>query len=81
MSGTYKDETGLVVKVEVNIVTLLSDLTMREVTVFSRDLIEATEVAAAGNSQSGGQFKFHDFVQIEYHFLFIKYVQLNLLQP
>lgn len=63
MNGTNVDETGLVVKVENDRVTFLSDLSMQEVTVFSKDVREAAEVGSGVNVI--GQYELHDLVQLE----------------
>lgn len=64
MTGQNVDETGLVIRVRDDIVTFLSDLTLREVEVFSRDLRVAAEVGSSVNTF--GQYELHDLVQLEY---------------
>ncbi|KAK0529873.1 transcription elongation factor spt5 [Tilletia horrida] len=59
-SGDRIDETGMVVKVEGDTTTFLSDLTMKEVTVFSKDLREAAEVGSGLATVAG--FNTHDLV-------------------
>jgi transcription elongation factor SPT5 len=63
MSGKNADESGLVVSVSGNIVTFLSDMSMQEVSVFSKDLREAAEVGAGTNIV--GNYELHDLVQLE----------------
>ncbi|KAB5588249.1 Transcription elongation factor SPT5 [Ceratobasidium theobromae] len=60
MAGKNTDETGLVVSVTNNVVTFLSDLSLQEVTVFSKDLREAAEVGASTNTV--GNYELHDLV-------------------
>ncbi|KAG6860531.1 hypothetical protein C0995_010102 [Termitomyces sp. Mi166 len=64
MSGQNIDETGLVVAVADNVVTFLSDMSMQEVSVFSKDLREAAEVGSSTNVV--GNYELHDLVQLEY---------------
>lgn len=63
MAGTNADETGLVVKVQDDIVTFLSDLSMQEVNVFAKDVREAAEVGSGVNVI--GQYELHDLVQLD----------------
>ncbi|KAI0366514.1 transcription elongation factor Spt5 [Pilatotrama ljubarskyi] len=63
MTGKNADETGLVVSVMDNVVTFLSDMTMQEVSVFSKDLREAAEVGTGTNIV--GNYELHDLVQID----------------
>ncbi|KZS88010.1 transcription elongation factor Spt5 [Sistotremastrum niveocremeum HHB9708] len=63
MSGQNIDETGLVVSVTDNIVTFLSDMTLQEVSVFSKDIREAAEVGAGTNAV--GDYELHDLVQLD----------------
>ncbi|TFL05740.1 hypothetical protein BDV98DRAFT_522976 [Pterulicium gracile] len=63
MTGQNADETGLVVAVSENIVTFLSDMSMQEVSVFSKDLREAAEVGAGTNIV--GSYELHDLVQLD----------------
>ncbi|KAN0111674.1 hypothetical protein V8E52_008235 [Russula decolorans] len=63
MSGKNADESGLVVSVSGNIVTFLSDMSMQEVSVFSKDLREAAEVGAGTNIV--GNYELHDLVQLD----------------
>lgn len=59
----YRDEVGMVVRMVDDKVTILSDLNMQEITVFSKDLTEASD--AGGVSQTG-KYDLHDLVQLEY---------------
>ncbi|KAF7321512.1 Transcription elongation factor SPT5 [Mycena kentingensis (nom. inval.)] len=63
MTGQNTDETGLVVSVVDNVVTFLSDMTMQEVSVFSKDLREAAEVGSSTNII--GNYELHDLVQLD----------------
>ncbi|KAI0311407.1 hypothetical protein OF83DRAFT_1271398 [Amylostereum chailletii] len=63
MAGKNADETGLVVSVADNVVTFLSDMSMQEVSVFSKDLREASEVGASTNIV--GDYELHDLVQLD----------------
>ncbi|KAI9593796.1 hypothetical protein BDF19DRAFT_148566 [Syncephalis fuscata] len=61
INGRYKDETGLIVKVADSIVTVISDTTMKEISVFSKDLREAGDVTVAQTVVS--PFDLHDCVE------------------
>jgi transcription elongation factor SPT5 len=62
-SGRYKDDTGMVVRVVEDQVTILSDMSMKEITVFSKDLSEASQgVTISATSK----YELHDLVQLEY---------------
>ncbi|TDL27811.1 transcription elongation factor Spt5 [Rickenella mellea] len=63
MAGHNADETGLVVSVMDNVVTFLSDMSMQEVSVFSKDLREAAEVGSSTNVI--GNYELHDLVQLD----------------
>ncbi|KAK7460942.1 transcription elongation factor spt5 [Stygiomarasmius scandens] len=63
MTGKNADETGLVVSVTDNVVTFLSDMSMQEVSVFSKDLREAAEVGSGTNVV--GDYELHDLVQLD----------------
>ena len=58
----YRDEVGMVVRIKDDQVTLLSDLSMQEITVFSKDLREASDSGVAGGL---GSYDIHDLVQLE----------------
>ena len=58
----FRDEVGTVVKISEDRVTLLTDQTNTEVTVFSKDLREASDIGGQG---SLGQFSLHDLVQLD----------------
>jgi transcription elongation factor SPT5 len=58
----FRDEVGMIVKISEDRVTLLTDQTNTEVTVFSKDLREASDIGGAG---SLGQFELHDLVQLD----------------
>ncbi|KAL6063390.1 Transcription elongation factor SPT5 [Balamuthia mandrillaris] len=63
IGGRFEGETGLILRVDGNIVTLFSDLTKKEIQVLSQDIQEAAEVAT-GNIQLGN-YELHDMVQID----------------
>ncbi|GAA5823557.1 hypothetical protein JCM3770_002784, partial [Rhodotorula araucariae] len=63
MQGANADETGLVVKVDGDVVTFLSDLSATEVSVFAKDVREAAEVGAGINVIAG--YELHDLVQLD----------------
>ena len=58
----YRDEVGMVVSIKTDQVTLLSDLSMQEITVFSKDLREASDSGVAGGL---GKYDIHDLVQLD----------------
>lgn len=58
----YRDEIGMVVSIKADQVTLLSDLSMQEITVFSKDLREASDSGVAGGL---GRYDIHDLVQLD----------------
>ncbi len=62
IAGQYDGETGLILKVQDNIVTLLSDLSLKEIRVLSSDIQECTEVTS-GRLELGN-YELHDLVQI-----------------
>ncbi|KAJ3786497.1 transcription elongation factor SPT5 [Lentinula aff. detonsa] len=73
MQGKNTGETGLVVSVadtnnsrtmnENTIVTFISDMSMQEISVFSKDLREAAEVGNTTNIV--GEYELHDLVQLD----------------
>ncbi len=58
----FRDEVGMVVKIVEDRVTLLSDQGNTEITVFSKDLREASD---SGGGGSLGQFELWDLVQLD----------------
>jgi transcription elongation factor SPT5 len=58
----YRDELGMVVGMKDDRVTLVTDMSMQEITVFSRDLREAADSGVDGKL---GVYDVHDLVQIE----------------
>ncbi|KAI4204757.1 MAG: hypothetical protein LQ348_001232 [Seirophora lacunosa] len=58
----YRDEVGMVVHMKKDQVTILSDMSMQEITVFSKDLREASDSGAAGGL---GMYDIHDLVQLD----------------
>ncbi|KAJ8098268.1 hypothetical protein POJ06DRAFT_258994 [Lipomyces tetrasporus] len=61
IGGKYKDETGMVVRIKDDVVTIIGDLSMAEITVFSKDLKEASDI---GGRNSLGKYQIHDLVQL-----------------
>lgn len=58
----FRDEVGMVVRIKDDRVTVLSDMSMQEITVFSKDLREASDSGVAGGL---GRYDIHDLVQLE----------------
>ena len=58
----YRDEVGMVVSIQKDTVTLLSDLSLQEIIVFSKDLREASDSGLAGGL---GRYDIHDLVQLD----------------
>ena len=58
----YRDEVGIVISIDEDRVTLLTDQTNTEVTVFSKDLREASDM---GGQASLGQYELMDLVQLD----------------
>ena len=58
----FRDEVGMVVKIVEDRVTLLTDQTNTEITVFSKDLREASDIGGQG---SLGQYSLLDLVQLD----------------
>ncbi|KAL8824622.1 MAG: hypothetical protein Q9191_004932 [Dirinaria sp. TL-2023a] len=58
----YADEVGMVVRIKNDTVTILSDLSTQEITVFSKDLREASDTGTVG---SLGKYHLHDLVQLD----------------
>ncbi|CAO3600218.1 unnamed protein product [Absidia cylindrospora] len=63
--GRFKDESGMIVNVKENIVTILSDATLKEVKVFAKDLREAMDVSFGKTTI--GNYELHDLVQLDFH--------------
>uniref|UniRef100_A0A0K2T674 Transcription elongation factor SPT5 n=1 Tax=Lepeophtheirus salmonis TaxID=72036 RepID=A0A0K2T674_LEPSM len=63
IGGRYEGDTGLIVRVQENLIVLFSDLTMHELKVLPRDLQLCTDMATGVDSL--GQFQFGDMVQID----------------
>jgi transcription elongation factor SPT5 len=70
-SGIYKGVTGLVINIENNVTSILSDADLKpvsfpllkfKISVFSKDLKAATEITTG--EVTGGQYSIDDFVQI-----------------
>lgn len=58
----FRDELGMVVRIRDDRVTMLSDMSMQEITVFSKDLREAADSGVDGKL---GTYDVHDLVQLE----------------
>ena len=58
----YRDEVGMVVSINADQVTFVSDLSIQEITVFSKDLREASDSGVAGGL---GRYDIHDLVQLD----------------
>ncbi|KAI8235838.1 Transcription elongation factor SPT5 [Colletotrichum sp. SAR 10_99] len=58
----FRDEVGMVVKISEDRVTFLTDQTNTEVTVFSKDLREASDIGGQG---ALGQYELFDLVQLD----------------
>jgi transcription elongation factor SPT5 len=58
----FRDEVGMVVRIKDDRVTILSDMSMQELTVFSKDLREASDSGVAGGL---GRYDIHDLVQLD----------------
>ncbi|KAJ2895476.1 Transcription elongation factor SPT5 [Zalerion maritima] len=58
----FRDEAGMVVKISEDRVTILSDQNSKEITVFSKDLREASD---SGGQSSLGQYSLLDLVQVD----------------
>ncbi|KAI8377967.1 uncharacterized protein BYT42DRAFT_572337 [Radiomyces spectabilis] len=65
INGRFKDESGMIVNVNENVITMLSDATMKEVKVFAKDLREAAEVTL-GKTMIGN-YELHDLVQLDFY--------------
>ena len=63
-AGKYKDETGMVVRVpsEGDTVTIVSDASMTEITVFSKDVRESSDI---GGSNVLGAYQLHDLIALD----------------
>ncbi|RKO92660.1 hypothetical protein BDK51DRAFT_35496 [Blyttiomyces helicus] len=60
INGTHRDQTGLIVNIVENIITLLADSSYKEIQVFSKDLRAASEVSTS--STVTGQYDVQDLV-------------------
>jgi transcription elongation factor SPT5 len=58
----YRDEVGMILRMKDDRVTVLTDMSMQEITVFSKDLREAGDATADARL---GNYDIHDLVQIE----------------
>lgn len=62
INGRYRDEVGMVTHIKDAQVTFMSDQTKEEVTVFSKDLREASDIGGQGQL---GQYELLDLVQLD----------------
>ncbi|ODV85119.1 hypothetical protein CANARDRAFT_199008 [[Candida] arabinofermentans NRRL YB-2248] len=60
--GVHAEESGLIVKIEDNQVTLVSDLTKKDITVFPNYLMKSTD--SSTTSSQIGRFELHQLVQL-----------------
>ncbi|KAK4055816.1 transcription elongation factor spt5 [Microbotryomycetes sp. JL221] len=63
LTGSNAGETGLVVRVQGDIVTFLSDITQQQIEAFAKDVREAAEVG--GGLNVAGKYELHDLVQLD----------------
>lgn len=63
IGGRYEGDTGLIVRVQENMIVLFSDLTMHELKVLPRDLQLCTDMATGVDSL--GVYQFSDMVQLD----------------
>ena len=63
IGGTYEGDTGLIVRVQENMIVLFSDVTMHELKVLPRDLQLCSDMATGVDSL--GQFQFGDMVTLD----------------
>ncbi|GMM30484.1 transcription elongation factor [Martiniozyma asiatica (nom. inval.)] len=63
--GAHKDESGLIVDVKENNVTLVSDQTKKDITVFPNYLVRSTD--SATTSSKVGRFELHQMVNLRSH--------------
>ena len=61
-ASKYSGEVGMVVNIKADTVTILCDLSLQEITVFSKDLRSASDSGIAGGL---GRYDIHDLVQLD----------------
>jgi transcription elongation factor SPT5 len=61
--GKHKDDMGMITQVQDQVITIFSDLSLEQISVFSKDIQSVGEVSMTDNQQ-GGVYKLHDFVQV-----------------
>ena len=59
----YRDEVGMILRIKDDRVTVLTDMSMQEITVFSKDLRKAGDATSIARLEN---YDIHDLVQIEY---------------
>lgn len=62
--GTFTGETGLVVKIDNDVIYIVSDHSMKEIKVKAKDVQLANEVSSGLDSL--GQFELHELVQLDF---------------
>ena len=62
--GRYKDDMGMITQVNGNVVTVFSDLSMQQFSVFMKDIQSAADVSITENQAT--LYRLHDFVQLGY---------------
>ncbi|XP_005096032.1 transcription elongation factor SPT5 [Aplysia californica] len=63
IAGRYEGDTGLIVRVEDNVIVLFSDLTMHELKVLPKDIQLCSDMATGVDSL--GQYQFGDLVMLD----------------
>ncbi|KAG5437393.1 hypothetical protein PCANB_000824 [Pneumocystis canis] len=63
INGKYKGDAGMIICVKEDQVVLLSDFSMLEITVFSKDISEATQ--STGTNIMSNEYDLHDLVQLD----------------
>lgn len=63
INGKYKGDTGIIICVKNDQVVILSDFSMTEITVFSKDISEATQ--STGMNVMSNEYNLHDLVQLD----------------
>lgn len=62
INGLHKGQTGLVIKIEDNVLTILSDTTLDAIKVFSKDLRSATETTSVSTTLA--EYEINDLLQM-----------------
>ncbi|CAG8559277.1 500_t:CDS:10 [Ambispora gerdemannii] len=64
LNGKHRNVTGMVVSISGSIVTIVSDSTNENITVFSKDLRKAAEITRSNNTTLS-KYELHDLVKID----------------